>query len=77
MFAVRLQRRWIPTLYDQIHAAAVAAIVVSSPRVVPAFLLPAYRIARSQVQDTVDAVARLVETREALAIKRLVVNRKK
>jgi hypothetical protein len=43
----------------------------------PAFLLPVYRIAKSQVQDTVDAVARLVETREALAIKRLVVGRKK
>jgi hypothetical protein len=33
--------------------------------------------AKPQVQKTVDAVARLVETREALAIKRLVVSRKK
>jgi hypothetical protein len=34
-------------------------------------------IAKPQIQESVDAVARLVEAREALAIKRLVVSRKK
>jgi hypothetical protein len=38
----------------------------------PACLSPSHKF-----QETVDAAARVVETREALAIKRLVVSRKK